>query len=193
MVEKLHIAVVYGSVRDGRQGIKAAKFVIKEFERRKHFVKLVDPLEYDIPLLKKMYKEYGEGEAPENLQKLHDLFTKADAIVVVSAEYNHSIPPALSNLLDHFMPEFFHKPSGIVTYSAGPFGGVRAGVHLRDLLGELGMSAIPSMFPISKIQDFSNDGEPSEERYKERIKKFLDELEWYSYALKEARSKGVPY
>ena len=40
----------------------------------------------------------------------------ADAIVVVSGEYNHSIPPALSNLLDHFLEEWFWKPSAIVCY-----------------------------------------------------------------------------
>ena len=43
----------------------------------------------------------------------------ADAFVVVSGEYNHSISPALSNLLDHFLEEYFWRPSAIVCYSAG--------------------------------------------------------------------------
>lgn len=44
----------------------------------------------------------------------------ADAIIVVSAEYNHSIPPALSNLMDHFPGSSFAlKPSGIMCYSPG--------------------------------------------------------------------------
>ena len=51
------------------------------------------------------------------------LFRRADAFVIVTAEYNHSIPPALSNTLDHFLEEYFWRPSAIVCYSAGAFGG----------------------------------------------------------------------
>ena len=189
----LKIVVIFGSVREGRQGIKAARFIIDVLKKRKHDVTLVDPIEYKLPLLDKMYKEYEKGKAPEVLEKLAKIFREADAFVIVTAEYNHTPPPALVNLLDHFMEEYFFRPSAIVSYSGGGFGGVRAASHLRDMLGELGMSAIPSSFPISKVQEFSDNGKPSEEGYNEHVKKFLDELEWYAKALKEARKKGVPY
>jgi hypothetical protein len=56
------------------------------------------------------------------------------------------------------------------------------------MLGELGMSSIPSIFPIPKVQDaFREDGSPIDEGYERRIVKFLDELEWYARALKAAR------
>ncbi|MFQ5531622.1 MAG: NADPH-dependent FMN reductase [Candidatus Nanoarchaeia archaeon] len=192
----LHIAVIYGSTRSERQGIKAARFIVNELKKRKHEVKLVDPLEYKLPLLNKMHKEYDKGKAPTNLEKLHNIFEKADAYVIVSAEYNHTIPPALSNLIDHFMSEYFFKPSGIVSYSAGTFGGVRAAMTLRSLLAEVGMSSIPSTFSIPKVQDsFNEKGNDLTEKkdYERRIKKFLDELEWYANALKVARKKGKPY
>ena len=70
----------------------------------------------------------------------------ADAFIIVSGEYNHSIPPALSNLLDHFLEEYFWRPSAIVCYSGGSFGGVRAAVQLRAMLCELGTPSIPSLF-----------------------------------------------
>ena len=118
----------------------------------------------------------------------------ADAFVVVSGEYNHSIPPALSNLLDHFLEEYFFRPSAIVCYSAGAFGGVRAAMQLRAMLCELGTPSIPSLFPIPKVQDaFDEDGTPRDEAYPRRIVRFLDELEWYANALREARKGGVPY
>jgi len=41
------------------------------------------------------------------LQRLAALIVPAAGVVVVSGEYNHSIPPALSNLLDHFLEEWF--------------------------------------------------------------------------------------
>ena len=118
----------------------------------------------------------------------------ADAFIIVSGEYNHSIPPALSNLLDHFLEEYFWRPSAIVCYSAGAFGGVRAAMQLRAMLCELGTPSIPSLLPVPRVQDaFDDDGRPRDEAYHRRAARFLDELEWYANALKAARQAGVPY
>lgn len=186
----LKLVVIYGSVRSERQGIRAARFIVNECRARGHEVTLVDPLEYSLPLLDKMYKEYPKGEAPDTLQRIADLIIPADGIIVVSGEYNHSIPPALSNLLDHFLEEWFWKPSAIVCYSAGSFGGVRAAMQLRMMLGELGMPSIPSIFPVPKVrQAFDEDGTPAESRTRDRAQKFFDELEWYAHALRDARTK----
>ena len=127
--------VILGSVRSGRMGIRAARYLVKRLEARGYEAPLVDPAELALPFLDKMYKEYGPGEAPETLQCLATLFRRADAFVIVSAEYNHAIPPALSNLLDHFLEEYFWRPSAIVCYSAGRYGGVRAAMQLRAMLG----------------------------------------------------------
>jgi len=186
----LRILVVYGSVRSTRQGIRAARFIVTECRARGHEVTLIDPLEYPLPLLDKMYKEYPKGEAPEILERLAALIVPADAVVVVSGEYNHSIPPALSNLLDHFLEEWFWKPSAIVCYSAGPFGGVRAAMQLRMMLAELGMASIPSIFPVPRVQDtFAEDGTPKDQAMRDRVKKFLEELEWYAEALRTHRNR----
>ncbi len=190
----LKIVVIYGSVRKQRQGIKAARFVINKLQERGHSVTFVDPLEYDLPLLDKMYKEYPEGQAPEALEKLAGIYREADAFVFVCGEYNQSVPPALSNLIAYFMNEYFWKPAGIVSYSAGPFGGVRAAIHLRVILGEVGLVTLPSVFPVSGVQDsFDETGKALEKSYDRRIQKFLQELEWYGSALGRERKNGVPY
>lgn len=192
--EKLNIAVIYGSVRTERQGIKAAKFMVNKIKERGHEAVLIDPMEFKLPLLEKVYDDYPKGKAPEQLEKLQKVITKADAYIVVSAEYNHTIPPALTNLINHFFKEYFFKPSLIVSYSDGPFGGVRAAMQLRTFLAEVGMSSVPTIFPISKVQDsFDDEGKAIEEAYNKRSKKPLDELEWYAHALKAAREKGKPY
>ncbi len=129
MPDALELSVIYGSVRPHRQGIKAARFLVEACRSRGHQATLIDPLEQQLPLLGKMYKEYARGQAPETLEKLAALFRASDAFIIVSGEYNHSIPPALSNLLDHFLEEYFWRPSGIVCYSAGAFGGVRAAMQ----------------------------------------------------------------
>lgn len=189
----LNIVVFYGSVRSERQGIKAARFIANTCRARGHEVGLIDPLEYQLPLLDKMYKEYEPGNAPPTLQRMADLIIPADAYIVVSGEYNHTIPPALANLLDHFLEEYFRKPSAIVCYSAGSFGGVRAAMTLRAMLAEMGMSSIPSLLPIPRVQDaFEDDGTPKDDRYHDRAATFFEELEWYAYALRHARSQPCP-
>lgn len=186
----LKLVVVYGSVRSERQGIRAARFIVDACRGRGHEVALIDPLEFTLPLLDKMFKEYEPGEAPEVLQRMARLIMSADAYVVVSGEYNHGVPPALSNLLDHFLEEYFWKPSAIVCYSAGAFGGVRAAMALRCMLAEMGMSSIPSILPIPKVQlAFDENGAPRDESLRGRADKFLTELEWYARALKAARDE----
>jgi NAD(P)H-dependent FMN reductase len=103
MPDALDLLVIYGSVRPHRQGIKAAKFLVQACRGRGHQTTLIDPQEERLPLLEKMYKEYEKGQAPEVLERLATRIRAADAFIIVSGEYNHSIPPALSNLLDHFL------------------------------------------------------------------------------------------
>jgi NAD(P)H-dependent FMN reductase len=190
----MNFAVILGSVRSERQGIKAARFVERSLAARGHDVTLVDPAEEKLPLLDRMYKEYPKGSAPENLERLAALYRAADGFVIVSAEYNHSIPPALSNLLDYFLEEYFFRPSAIVCYSAGPFGGVRAAMQLRAMLCELGMPSIASLLPIPAIRkSMSETGEALDAAIERRFAKFAAELEWYADALRVARGKGVPY
>ncbi|MBA9066503.1 NAD(P)H-dependent FMN reductase [Methylobacterium sp. RAS18] len=190
----LTVPVILGSVRAERVGIRAARFLVAQLEARGHTAPLVDPAELKLPLLDRMYKEYPKGEAPEPLERLATLFRGADAFVVVSAEYNHSIPPALSNTLDHFLEEYFWRPSAICCYSAGQYGGVRAAMQLRAMLAELGTPSIPSLLPIPRIQKaLSEAGEPAEDWLVRAAKKFLDELTWYAEALKAKRAGGTPY
>jgi NAD(P)H-dependent FMN reductase len=54
----LHFVILYSSVREARQGIKAARFVVDQLGRRGHATTLIDPLEKRLPLLGRMYKEY---------------------------------------------------------------------------------------------------------------------------------------
>ncbi len=187
---KLNLVVIYGSVRSHRQGVRAARFIVNECRARAHEVSLIDPVEYPLPLLDRMYKEYEPQQAPEVLQRLARLIVAADAYIVVSGEYNHTIPPALSNLLDHFLEEYFWKPSAIVCYSAGSFGGVRAAMTLRCMLAELGMSSIPSLLPIPRVQTaFDENGQPLDDSWRKRADKFLSELEWYASAMSAARRR----
>ena len=115
--------------------------------------------------------------------------------MIVTAEYNQSVPPALKNLLDHFLEEYFWRPSSILSYSAGRFGGVRAAVALRTILAELGMPSLPSILAIPTIgKALAEDGTPAEPWIDKAAGRFLDEFEWYATALAAKRkAEKSPY
>ena len=187
------ISILYGSYRDNRQGINGAKFIELQLVKRGFQVHFIDAKECGLPMLNKMYKEYAEEDAPKEMKAIGTKLEESDGFILVSAEYNHSMPAGLKNLLDHFQSEYLFKPSGLVTYSAGPFGGVRSTAELRSVTGELGMSSIPSMLPLSQVgKNFSPEGEALDPAYERRVGKFLNEFEWYVEALKEKRLKGTP-
>jgi NAD(P)H-dependent FMN reductase len=193
-IMKLKFAVIYGSVRSQRQGIKAVRFIINQIESRGHEAVLIDPLDYPLPLVDKQFKDYPAGEAPEKMDQVAGILRDADAFIIVSGEYNHTMPPALTNLIDHFNKEFHWRTAGIVSYSSGSFGGVRATSHLRDFLSNVGLFILPYTMPIPKVQDaFDEQGQTIDMNYDRRGKRFLDEMEWYAKALLEARKNGVPH
>lgn len=189
----LNLVMLYGSMRRDRQGIKAARFVKSQFEARGHTVELIDAMDEPFPLLDRMYKEYEPGEAPAFMERIAGIIRAADGFIIVAGEYNHGIQPALKNMLDHFLEEWQYRPSGIVSYSAGLFGGVRAAMQLRMTLAELGMASIPTIYPVPQVQNaFEADGTPTDDKPYKFVKSFLDEMEWYAEALKAQRAKGLP-
>ncbi len=71
----------------------------------KYISSALDPEQYDLPVLKQPLHFYRDPtKIPEILPKLNKKIQEADAYLIISAEYNRSIPPALTNILDHFPP-----------------------------------------------------------------------------------------
>jgi len=192
----LNIAIFYGSYRRDRAGIALAEYLVDAFEARGDRVTLVDAKAADLPMLDRMYKEYPADAKPEKLERLATIIRDADAFVFVTGEYNWSVQPGLKNLTDHFLEEWFWRPAAIVCYSAGPFGGVRAMMHWRDILGEMGMVVISSILPVPRIgQAFDADGKPAGEggkRLTESFPRFADDLGWWAEAARAQRATARP-
>jgi NAD(P)H-dependent FMN reductase len=194
------VPVLLGSVRSDRMGERVARWAVRQLQTRGHEPVLVDAAELKLPILDRMWKEIRENPPAEQsqlhsrLKPLAELYGRADGFCIVSAEYNHSIPPGLSNLLDHFLEEYFWRPSAIICYSATQFGGVRAAMQLRAMLAEVGMPSIPSIQPIPAVGSaLTADGVPLTQQLAERRGRFFDEFEWYMRAFKAERENGVPY
>src|ERR1700733_3997768 len=174
MPDSLTVAVLLGSVRPERQALRAGRMVTEALRSAGHEAVIVDPLELRLPLLERTYSEYDKGQAPAGLDAVAALYRRADGFIIVSGEYNHGIPPALKNLLDYFLQEYFWRPSGIVCYSSGQFGGVRAAMQLRMTLAELGMPSIPTLLPIPRIESaLDGEGRPRQDRLTADLGDFL--------------------
>jgi len=119
------------------------------------------------------------------------------SIVVVTAEYNHTMPPALTSLMGHFGGSNFKlKPSAIVSYSPGPWGGMRAAMSARPFLSELGCLPVAKLTGYSMPADlFNEDGTPKDPAHRmlKQLPAMLGELEWMAVAMMKMRqSAGEP-
>jgi NAD(P)H-dependent FMN reductase len=186
------IALIVGSVRRDRQGIKVARWMEEKLRIRNHTVFFIDPLELNLPLLDRMYKEMTEPS--EKMISLRNKIKDAEGYLAVTPEYNRSTSSAMKNTLDYFLEEYFFKPSAIVSYSPGMFGGVNAAQQLRLIFAELGAPSISLSFTIPRVHNvFDENGKLMDAAYDKRVLKFLEEFEWYIEALKAQRDKGTPY
>ncbi|EQC30139.1 hypothetical protein SDRG_12197 [Saprolegnia diclina VS20] len=195
----LTISVIIGSVRPGRQGLRAAKHVEAQLLAQGINVHLIDPVVLQIPLFGNRYDYLPVDQKTPALTEVYEKFTESDAFVVVTPEYNHAYSPVISSLLNYFYHnEFYYKVAGIVSYSMGPFGGVRAAIQLRAYLGELGLVSIPKLLPYPIIQALLNedgtvqDGAAGADSLADSSAKFVNELVWYAKNLKAARAAGTP-
>jgi NAD(P)H-dependent FMN reductase len=184
----MNTTIILSSVRDNRLAdivYKKVKGLIGD--KLQHT--LVDPKEYNLPLLNLRYYEMKNPEPV--FQKLHDIFQNTDIFLIITAEYNHSIPPALTNMLDHFGNEFQYKACGIVSYSDGPIAGARSTEQLRMQCSTLGMPPIPiaAHWGCAQLENESG-GQEFVKNFERHFKAFLKQLIWYGEALYDKRAKS---
>ena len=118
--------------------------------------------------------------------------SRADALVVVSPEYNHGYSGLLKHVLDSCLKEYVHKAVGVVGVSAGPFGGTRGIEALLPVLRELGLVTIFWDVNFSTVQNvFEGSGALRDQAYLPRIDKFLGELVWMARTLRHGREHVV--
>jgi chromate reductase len=187
---------ISGAPLPARLGARVAAACLRRLADKNVVATLIDPIEIDPPHPFKPYFAYAEGKAPTVLERLAEQIQQADGYVMVSPEYNHLMSPALSDLLNHFGSSLFsYKPSAIVTYSAGQWGGTRAAVSMRTFLSELGCLPVSAMIHVPHAQDvYSEDGSYLEgvdgERWNGYLDRTLDQLCWWSQAAARQRRNG---
>jgi len=197
--------IFLGTVRDSnppnppRLGLRVAKACISQILQAEHSVELIDPLDFEAEAKFKPHFAYVQGKAPSQLQFLADKIEAADGYVMVSPEYNHSMSPALAHLLNHFGSTLFsYKPSAIVTYSAGQWGGARAAVGMRTFLSELGCLPVSAMIQMPKAHEvLAEDGSFLEnvdaDGWSDYFDRTFTQLKWWATAAKNQRDIVDPH
>ncbi|MET8676418.1 NAD(P)H-dependent oxidoreductase [Streptomyces sp. NPDC004647] len=188
----IRLAVIIGSVREGRFGPTVARWFVEEAEPRADLdIDVIDLADVKLGMTAPtMDPSPGTAEA---LGLVSPRLEAADAFVVVTPEYNHSFPAFLKNVIDWHNAAWNAKPVGFVSYG-GVSGGLRAVEHLRQVFAELHAVTVRDTVSFHTAwSQFGEDGRPTDpEGCNAAAKTMIDQLSWWAEALREARSKH-PY
>lgn len=195
MTDKHTLAVVVGSVREGRFGDVIAAWVAEQARAHGGFaVEVVDLADVEIPLSLPAESPKYAGDAyprPAAMAPLTRQLTRAEAFVLVTPEYNHSYPASLKAAVDWHFTQWAAKPVALVTYG-GAAGGRHAALHLENVLTELHAVTMRDSLAFPNYFTAWQDGRPLDPEASGRAKIMLDHLAWWTAALSAARA-AVPY
>lgn len=123
--------------------------------------------------------EQQEG-LPPNARKLKDLMLAHQGFLISSPEYNSSISAVFKNVIDWTSRQsegetslacFKGKVAGIMSASPGGLGGLRGLVHVRSILGNIGVLVMPDQVAIGKAHEaFNADGTLKDKKQEEQVK-----------------------
>ncbi|WP_049564633.1 NADPH-dependent FMN reductase [Streptomyces sp. SBT349] len=192
---RLRLAVILGSVRQGRFGPVVADWFLAEARRDDRFqVDLIDLADTALPIeLPGPDPSTVPAGRPPGMRDLSEALAAADAYVVVTPEYNHSFPASVKSLIDWHYAEWRARPVGFVSYG-GAAGGLRAVEQLRPVFSEMHAVTVSEAVSFTRYWElFDGEGRLTEaEGHRGSATLMLDQLAWWAGALHAAR-EAVPY
>ena len=194
----LKLQIIIGSTREGRNADPVCHWCVPAAISHGAFeVETLDLRDWPLPMFQETIATLGGFANPTYSDPLvkqwNDKIKEADAYILVTPEYNRSIPAVLKNAIDSvfFSFQFRHKAVAFVSYSLGPTAGARAVEHLTQIMVET--EAIPVRTPTlipSVTAAFSDTGQPLNPGLQTNFTVMLDDLAWLGNALQAARSRG---
>jgi len=179
------LAVIVGSVRNGRRGPTVANwFAGRAALREEVDLDLVDVADYQHP---------SDMSGHPDSQRFASHIEAADAVVIVTPEYNHSFPGPLKTAIDSVGPAFRGKPVAFVSYG-GMAGGLRSVEALRLVFAEMHAATVRDTVSFhNPWGEFDENGAlRNPEQAEAAATRLLDQLAWWASALRTARDAS-PY
>ncbi len=177
MSSAVKIVAFAGSTRKDSVNKKLVAIAAKGAREAEAEVNLLDLAEFPLPLYDGDLEE-SQG-IPENALKLKKMFVESDGFLIASPEYNSSVSGVLKNTIDWVsrpqegkppLVEYKGKIAVIMAASPGGLGGLRGLVHLRAILGNIGVVVLPQQHAVSKAYDaFADDGSLREADQQETV------------------------
>jgi chromate reductase len=134
-----------------------------------------------------------ENSLPGRVTELKAKIAAADAVLIVTPEYNYSVPGVLKNAVDwasrpYGSNSFEKKPVAIMSASPGMFGGARAQYHLRQTLISIGAFAMvkPEVFVAQVNNKFGPDGKLADADTEKHVMSFLESFARWTRAISSA-------
>lgn len=179
----MNVTIISGSPRTPNFSHRIAVYLKTTLEKLypQHHYTILEVRECPLPYVQNVWQ--NKEAVPAEYKALGDLIFGADAFILVSPEYNGGYSPAMKNTLDHF-PKFTHKTFGIVTYSPGMLGGIRAAQQMQNMVCGFFGIPVPQMLTIPAIEKKVNEeGGATDEMFVKVVADFLKEFIWLSEAV----------
>jgi len=133
-----------------------------------------------------MFNQDEEQNPPAKIVELKKRIRESDAILIVTPEYNYSVPGVLKNAIDWASRPYGDsawngKPAAIMGASVGTLGTARAQYHLRQMMVFLNMYPVnqPEVMISNAAKRFDQEGNLTDDATKDFIRKLLQNLvEW---------------
>ena len=195
MSEKHNLAIVIGSVREGRFGPRVGAWVADRAAEHGGFdVTIVDLADFEIPLSLPAVPPKFAGDSyprPARMEGLTSALDAADAVVLVTPEYNHSYPASLKAAIDWHFTHWVAKPVAFVSYG-GAAGGRHAVLHLENVLTELHAVTVRDGLAFPNYFTAWDDDGPLDPDAPPLAAALFEQLAWWAGALRTARD-ATPY
>lgn len=192
------LQVIVGSTRPTRSSDLVVPWVVSRASAHEEFdVEVIDLRDWPLPLFAEHLGTIGDFSDPTYSEPIvkawNNKVKEADAYIVVTPEYNHSLPGVLKNAIDSVFVSFGfrNKPIAAVGYSGGIGAGIRAIEHLAHVAIEAEAVPLRNSVVIPFVATaFDEDGQPLNPATSVSLDVMLDDLAWWSPALEAARAAG---